>query len=1254
MNGKVNIGNYDATGLIFNVEQFSKWSAGTSTEASGQHNFLSSEADGYINIKVLYEKTYKETNPSAPTTAFANINKENDLTIATNTGTITGLVKLRFTNTDSAGNKRTYYSEDIFNIKNEYSTIYCQIPNDSSCWYNQDWKVEVLDIAGNPIKSTDKMEYYTIKDANGLKGFANATNVGAKTESRIFYLINDINLNNIAINPICQSTSNWFDGYFGSGIYNEEEYVEKGGQHSISNLKVNVKFNGSNQDYAFGLFGWAGAKATIENLKIDSITINNNGVTGKHKVGGLAGFADAGNYISNIIVSNSNITGSAYVGGLVGYSKKAIGNSEINNTSVSSIGTQNVIEISGKKYNTIYVGGIAGLTEGSATINTCKIYNSSKIGEGSIKINDNISYNKDRYYVGGIVGCAKTYVNTPKVESTVTVKGGEIKGTVWDNNKETYTGGVIGYKETNQKIDSTFDVACSVSGYDNVGGIIGFNASGDIDSVSFKGTITGNGENIGGIVGSNTGGNISNCTNSITINAQGKNVGGIVGLNSGKNISNCTNHGSVTGKKNVGGITGITYGSTVKSCSNFGTIKSAEGFGPDYWIMWDEYTGTGGIAGKLYGSKVEQCSNLGNIESTVNVGGIAGLNWCSKVYYSYNKGNINATSISGQVGGICGHGSGVDIKGSYNIGTIAGQKDVAGIMGSCVNDTKYPDINLGYYEGHLLNKYIYLDFTPGEIHNYFSYCYNSGTVNDTSGLIDDTGGILGKRMIGFNEISMDITFVECYYLNNVVHTDYKTPELDYDDPNVHKMSAQELKKQLYKWTNDEGVFVGNNTYVYNTITPLATDKGYGGFGVLWWEIPDYQRLETNMFLCMRSKNNGSETYRNFRNTAFEQKIFLTDSISINYKDLEFLGCRISKEKVGTSPVGQISDGCYRYIMMVPKAEYTIKPRTNADETGTEIKSKLYNGNNYIKEDTTFSVNVTSNTTLWIAYVLTTETKTITPNRWSFEFRKDTGLTAKNWYTTKNKSDKYKYKDAFIRYDPGDSMARIAKGFDGGYVLLDKPAKVQYRVAKDNTSLYFRYGIWYGPYKFNYDDKIKGNTEVSKIQSNEVTAQGSAYVEFGSLADLGASTSTAIYNAELELTFDVDMKWDGSGKLVGFFNKIFGDSGKVKFNCTLEKFNGKNWTTIHEFKNKDFALPTNYSASDTNSRLDSEDKFDYTFNKRYTASFRVPSTYLNDSIRGTKANEKLRLKMNIENQDDEKVIFYFTSAKLTVEYGMDGM
>ena len=856
---RVTIDEYNNNGIIVSYNDFSsdvEYGNGEQGNYTNKNGVIGYDlGTGYINVRLKYEANYTNPTDAQSIDAWANINQSDDLTIVTNLKDITGQVRLKFTN----GNA-TYWSNATFDIENKNTSIYCRIQGDKS-WYTNEWNVEVLKVNNESIGTNGrgKVKYYTIKDDAGIKGFSTATNEKAMTKDRTFYLIDDVSIGiSTAFAPICQNTDNWFDGYFGSGIYHSTGGdVEKGGQYTISNLKIDVNDNTEN---AFGLFGWVGKPATIENLKISNIVIDTNNVKGKYKFGGLAGFADAGNYINNVIVENSFIRGSAYVGGIIGYSKKKINNCEIGNTDVSSIGTENVIEVKGTKYNTIYVGGIVGLTEGQAVIDNCKVRDNSKIGEGSISIDGNFSINKDRYYVGGIVGYAENIVKNPTVEESITVKGGAIKGTAWDDKKETYTGGVIGYKDTNQKIDGSFNVRCNVSGHDNVGGIIGFNAGGDISNVSFNGSLQGDGENIGGIVGCNTGGTISNCENTVDINVSGENVGGIVGCNYNANIINCNNNALIKGKQNVGGIAGITYSTTIKSCKNFGNIEAEEGFGPDYWIMWKVYRGTGGIAGKLCTSTVEQSFNSGNVKSTVNVGGIAGLNWCSKVYYSYNKGNIEATSVSGQVGGICGHGSGVDILGCYNIGSIKGKKDLAGIMGSCINDTKYPNIDVEKYK----DKYLYLDFTPGEIHNYFKYCYNAGDIKDTS-LSDSSAGILGKRMRGFNDISMSITFVECYFLDNVKQEGYKAPAIDRKDSNVHKMSGKELKRQLYNWATKAegkgGIFLNNNNYIYNTIAPVEEDKGYAGYGVLWWELDNYNRTKFYIGSYYTVKGETPNTFR---------------------------------------------------------------------------------------------------------------------------------------------------------------------------------------------------------------------------------------------------------------------------------------------------------------------------------------------------------------------------------------------------------
>ena len=186
-----------------------------------------------------------------------------------------------------------------------------------------------------------------------------------------------------------------------------------------------------------------------------------------------------------------------------------------------------------------------------------------------------------------------------------------------------------------------------------------------------------------------------------------------------------------------------------------------------------------------------------------------------------------------------------------------------------------------------------------------------------------------------------------------------------------------------------------------------------------------------------------------------------------------------------------------------------------------------------------------------------------------------------------------------------------------------------------------------------NNKIYGSSEATLSQTSyEVNAQGAAYVDFGSLTDQGASDDTEIYNAELELTFDIDMKWDGNGGVTKFWNKIFGDDGYVKFSCKLEKNDGSGWTDIYTFKTTEFDLPTNYHSENTNNRLEGEDEVEYKLNKRYVASFKISPENLNDSIQGTKANEKIRLKMYIENKDGDKAVYYFTSAKLIVEYGID--
>lgn len=290
---KFKIEKYDNTILstTFTTEGDAKYNVGLvdlSNYRENDEKYKSSKVTsldygvGYINVLLHYKSTIETIDEKA--TVWANIDSEDELTIATKITGITGQVRLKFTADD-----QTFYSKDTFNVK-DGDAIYCKINDTNKKWYTNEWEVAILDVNNMPVTS-GKVEYYTINDKDSLSSLSKAVKDGAHTKKaddtpRIFYLIENLNMNGINMDPIalsCEEGKLWFDGYFGSGIYEndevkqayiDEESGEKTGFKTISNLKINVS---ENKDYAFGLFGWVGKPAKIENLIIDNINVDLNG-----------------------------------------------------------------------------------------------------------------------------------------------------------------------------------------------------------------------------------------------------------------------------------------------------------------------------------------------------------------------------------------------------------------------------------------------------------------------------------------------------------------------------------------------------------------------------------------------------------------------------------------------------------------------------------------------------------------------------------------------------------------------------------------------------------------------------------------------------------------------------------------------------------------------------------------------------------------------------------------------------------------
>jgi hypothetical protein len=142
----------------------------------------------------------------------------------------------------------------------------------------------------------------------------------------------------------------------------------------------------------------------------------------------------------------------------------------------------------------------------------------------------------------------------------------------------------------------------SISGDQDVGGLVGFNYGGSITMSYSTGTVTGN-ESVGGLVGESLGGGfVARCiitasysTGSVSGNSL---VGGLVGRHSGGSISTSYSTGTVNGDHSVGGLVGRNEDSITTSYST-GQVYGASEVGglvganshSDWWgTIWGSAT----------------------------------------------------------------------------------------------------------------------------------------------------------------------------------------------------------------------------------------------------------------------------------------------------------------------------------------------------------------------------------------------------------------------------------------------------------------------------------------------------------------------------------------------------------------------------------------------------------------------------------------------------------------------------------------
>lgn len=520
----------------------------------------------------------------------------------------------------------------------------------------------------------------------------------------------------------------------------------------------NLKLDQVNISAAWNNVG-AVAGTTSGNVKLKGITVSGNIEAMGEYAGGLVGKAGNGTLkIEDCILKSGQVIANRFAGGLVGCIEGTVkisgsSNNVFQTTSRSSaaggfIGIvlegsmENSIlnsESSASVYGNTTAGGVIGLSIGEMSIESMTVQAS--------KVNSNSGS------IGGFVGSNR---------GTLLISGSTVFHSSSDNyheniigvyNNSSYVGGFVGISEGWTQIKDS-EVNVPVSGYDCIGGFVGYNKSKlEIERCTNKSSSRVAGiDYVGGFVGRSTEEANVTITESFqycNLKCGGDYIGGVAGYAEELHLDRVTVNSSVWGDNYVGGIVGQGTGISMK-----GVDLSSSNV--------DGYQYVGGVAGRLeksyFGSNTFASSFSGKVcsaeefkTSSKYVGGFAG--YVDKCGF---KGITVSCSVYGKefVGGFAGNDYGSGYDGCTFKGVeVKATSNVGGIMGR-YNSGDSTVTNLTNH-GKIVGTACTAGIT-GEIMNIgMSNCTNNGRVEGGQ----DTGGIVGR--IDNNDGSGDITFSYC-------------------------------------------------------------------------------------------------------------------------------------------------------------------------------------------------------------------------------------------------------------------------------------------------------------------------------------------------------------------------------------------------------------------------------------------------------------------------------------------------------------
>ena len=347
-------------------------------------------------------------------------------------------------------------------------------------------------------------------------------------------------------------------------------------------------------------------------------------VTGTDNVGGLVG-ANGGSYVSRCSFSG-DVTGDLNVGGLVGYNKGTVTNSHYN-------------------YDEVLINEQHMITLGALSADEFEEWMD---GDKSLDVTKKLTQ-QDGYYVIEDLIDFKQLLSFGQDDSLKFRLTSDLNLSTSPNFYIPYIAGEFdgnGHRISNLSLN-----LYSVS---NVG-LFGYLAGGKVSGLGIENVNVTGFESVGGLVGWNEEGTVSDSylTGSVTGETW---VGGLVGGNNGT-ITNSYTTGIVAGSMGVGGLNG--WG----------------GYGHPPSIPGGQYMG--GLVGANFGV-VSNSYSESYVIGNEFVGGLVGVNYYGSVTDSYSVASVTGMNI---VGGLIGLNEGGTVINSHSSASLIGDFNVGCLVG---------------------------------------------------------------------------------------------------------------------------------------------------------------------------------------------------------------------------------------------------------------------------------------------------------------------------------------------------------------------------------------------------------------------------------------------------------------------------------------------------------------------------------------------------------------------------------------------